>query len=188
MNYLIHFFPFLFIFISYSYILCATESVTKNKENKRLFCNLNKNVQNYSISSNSFDFAQFDFPNQNYQKLYGLLTNDLNKLDGPLDSNIRYGGNRIILYLNANIKYFKFFILCDKSISFEYYYQGINASNLDLYDNTHFTLNSTLNKNITINYKSELENLSSNYIIVTISFPSIDLTTKINAKWKENQD
>ena len=159
MNYLIHFFPFLFIFISYSYIVCAMESVTIYKENKTLFCNSNKKVQSYSISSTKFDFAKFDIPNQNYQKLYGLFTNGLNSLDGPLDSNIRYGGNRIILYLNANIKYFQFFILCDKSISFVYYYQGINASNLELYDNTHFTLNSTLNKNITINYKSELSKI-----------------------------
>ena len=188
MNYLIHFFPFLFIFISYCYILCATQSVTRYKDDKTFFCSLTKIVQNFAINSTSFDFAKFDIPNPNYQKLYGLLTNGTNKLNEPLESNIRYGGNRIILYLNSNIKNFRFFIICDNPISLTYYYQGINASNLDLYDNTHFTLNSTLNKNITINYKSELENLSSNYIIVTISFPSIDLTTKINAKWKENQE
>jgi hypothetical protein len=63
-------------------------------------------------------------------------------------------------------------------------FQGIFSDQIELYDNTNFTLNTSIDHYVTINYTSQLDNLDNNYIVISITFPSL-ISNLITAKYKE---
>ena len=104
MNYLIKFFSFSFIFISY-FILCANEILTKDKAQKNINFNLKSKIENFSKNSINFDFAKFAFflKGRNDKILY----DEVNELF-PHTKNIILSSNTIPNYSKGETLYFSF--------------------------------------------------------------------------------
>ena len=183
MNYLIKFFSFSFIFISY-FILCANEILTKAQKNINF--NLKSKIENFSKNSINFDFAKFAFflKGRNDKILY----DEVNELF-PHTKNIILSSNTIPNYSKGETLYFSF--ETKKEIETKISSRIVNIidnkgiTNIEMY-HEYYTI---IGGNININQEcfnidnTIYDSSSKNLMISAYSFYGINITL-----YNENQE
>ena len=146
---------FLSIILTYYLILNSDYNITLNENTNDFRCYKNefrtRSMEKFSNYQYEFVKIQLVPQTNNLMKLFGSESNKNSPtIKEKGDSDFRLGGYKFVFYLNSDNKYFTFGLVCSQDSQINVIYQGISASDLELYDNLNFTLNTTSDKDIII--------------------------------------
>jgi hypothetical protein len=172
---------FLIFKIKGNYTTTLEEQIIQNKLSTT---NLTKIIFNYN-SILKYNFTKIKIHSKEHQKVDVYLNYNTLILSSfhPNSSSavIRIRDYNPYFYIDS--KNVIFLGILSPFSDYNVTYQGIFSNQIELYDNTNFTLNTSVDHYLTINYTSQLENLNNNYIVVSITFTSLN-NNLITAKYK----
>ena len=173
----------LFIILNFNKNSCENisleEKTIKGKNSKKIssFSLIHKNL--------GYEFVKIKIEPSEHKELIVFANYNTLNVTSLSNPEVRFIGYNPLFYFDMNNnKNISLQVFSDYS-DYEIKYQGISSQNIELYDNYNFTLNTLTNKEVIIKYIPQLNDLSVNYIIVSITSPSLS-DFYINAKYKGN--
>ena len=180
---------FFLIFLFLKIKISKTENVTLKEEIIEGKSSSEINLITLRLYPNEeYDFLKIKIES-NSNELISVIANFNNSEDKSLDKpEFRFIGYSPLIYFFYNRKTFKDYQIgiISNLTDYKFKYKGVRSNNIELYDNSNFTINTLIDKTIRIKYISELENLKSNFIIISISSPSLS-DFFITAKYKSKE-
>ena len=173
----------LFIILNFNKNSCENISL----EEKTIKGKNSKKISSFSLIHQNlgYEFVKIKIEPDEHKELIVFANYNTLNVTSLSNPEVRFIGYNPLFYFDMNNnKNISLQVFSDYS-DYEIKYQGISSQNIELYDNYNFTLNTLTNKEVIIKYIPQLNDLTVNYIIVSITSPSLS-DFYINAKYKGN--